>query len=115
MDAALDTQITAYAYTSPTTGKTITYAYADVGGFSVPTALGNDITTVTGFEQRAQLSESDCAALPTADAPCPVPRATTRADQPDQRTTHHDAPSGSASRYTKATSNNYLATRRWAS
>jgi ABC-type cobalamin/Fe3+-siderophores transport system ATPase subunit len=38
------------------TGKT-SYSYADVGGFSVPAALGNDITTITGFEQWAQAQD----------------------------------------------------------
>ena len=56
VDAALDTQITAYPYTNPVTGKT-SYSYADVGGFSVPAALGNDITTITGFEQWAQAQD----------------------------------------------------------
>jgi len=66
VDAALDTQITAYTFTSPTTGKTIIAAYADVGGFSVPAALGNDVTTITGFAQWAQLSGSGGAGLSTA-------------------------------------------------
>jgi subtilase family serine protease len=52
-DAALDTQITAYTRTISTTGKTFT-TYADVGGFSVPAALGGDLTSVTGFDQWAQ-------------------------------------------------------------
>ena len=52
VDAALDTQVDAYAFTFPSTGTTIT-TYADVGGFSVPAALGGDITTVTGFDQWA--------------------------------------------------------------
>jgi len=65
VDAALDTQITAYAHTNPTTGKTIT-TYADVGGFSVPAALGNDITTITGFAQWAQLNGNGGIILSTA-------------------------------------------------
>jgi subtilase family serine protease len=65
VDAALDTQITTYAHTNPTTGKTIT-TYADVGGFSVPAALGNDITTITGFAQWAQLNGNGGIILSTA-------------------------------------------------
>jgi hypothetical protein len=65
VDAALDTQITAYTRTIPATGKTIT-TYADAGGFSVPAALGNDITTITGFVQWAQLNGSGGIGLSTA-------------------------------------------------
>jgi subtilase family serine protease len=67
LDAALDTQITAYIRTISTTGKTIT-TYADAGGFSVPAALGGDITTITGFEQWAQLNGSGGIILSTARA-----------------------------------------------
>ena len=74
VDGAFDTQVSQYVATTTADGYTFTSAQVGVvGGFSVPAALGNDITTITGFEQRAQLSESDCAALWVADAPCPVP------------------------------------------
>ena len=56
-DAALDTQITAYTRTIPSTSQTFT-TYGAVGGFSVPAALGGDITTVTGFDLWAQANDS---------------------------------------------------------
>jgi hypothetical protein len=73
VDAALDTQITAYANTSPTTGKTITYAYADVGVSRCP-RYGATTSPPSPFSSSGRSSPRAIAALPTADAPCPVPR-----------------------------------------
>lgn len=60
VDAALDTQITAYTSTfnqsSSTTITSVTYGAA--GGFSVPAALGGDVTTVTGFDEFVSANSS---------------------------------------------------------
>jgi subtilase family serine protease len=76
VDAALDTQITAYSktFTNPVTGKTSTFVtYGATGGFPVPAALGGDVTTVTGFDEfvsantSAGLSSSSSPAAPASD------------------------------------------------
>jgi subtilase family serine protease len=56
VDAALDTQITAYTktFTLPSGETKTLVTYVAVGGFSVPAALGGDVTTVTGFDEFVQ-------------------------------------------------------------
>lgn len=60
VDAALDTQITAYTTTiTESSSRTFTMvSYGAAGGFSVPAALGGDVTTVTGFADFASANAS---------------------------------------------------------
>ncbi len=71
VDAALDTQITAYTatFTLPS-GQTITLvSYGVTGGFSVPAALGGDVTTVTGFDDFASANTSNTVSTNNPTAP----------------------------------------------
>jgi subtilase family serine protease len=69
VDAALDTQITAFTTTFTNSGSGTTFtavSYGVTGGFSVPAALGGDVTTVTGFDDFAFANEG---AVPSTSTP----------------------------------------------
>jgi subtilase family serine protease len=63
VDATLDTQITAYTTTfTLSTGQTKAFVtYGVTGGFSVPAALGGDVTTITGFDEFMAANASNTA------------------------------------------------------
>jgi subtilase family serine protease len=65
VDAALDTKITRYTKTLPSGQTTTLVTYGATGGFSVPAALGGDVTTVTGFDEFVQ-ANSGSQAKPAA-------------------------------------------------
>jgi subtilase family serine protease len=81
VDAALDTQITAYTATFTNLGsgtKFTVVRYGVTGGFSVPAALGGDVTTVTGFDEFASDNEGTVPSTNTPTRPS-MPSAGSRA------------------------------------
>ena len=71
VDATLDTQITAYTttFTLPTGQTKTLVTYGAAGGFSVPAALGGDVTTVTGFDE---FTETNASSASPADIAAPA-------------------------------------------
>ena len=71
VDATLDTQITAYTttFTLPTGQTKTLVTYGAAGGFSVPAALGGDVTTVTGFDE---FTETNASSASPADMAAPA-------------------------------------------